>query len=82
MPAFNRLGVPSGARTSVDEWRTFGAPRYRTFQGIGVTAAAVFALAGDGLTIPLLLALGTPAAAATVIGVLPFAVSAAQLLVP
>jgi hypothetical protein len=42
----------------------------------------VFALAGDGVTIPLLLALGTPAAAATVIGVLPFAFSAAQLLVP
>ena len=79
---FNRLGVPAGARTSVDEWRAFGAARYRTFHGIGGTAAAVFALAGDGLTIPLLLALGTPAAAATVIGVLPFAVSAAQLLVP
>ena len=60
----------------------FGEPRYRTFHGIGGTAAAVFALAGDGLTIPLLLALGTPAAAATVIGVLPFAFSAAQLLVP
>jgi hypothetical protein len=82
MPAFNRLGVPSGARTSVDEWRAFGARRYRTFQAIGGTSAAVFALAGDGLTIPLLLALGTPPAAATVIGVLPFAVSAAQLLVP
>ena len=82
MPAFNGHGVPAGARTSIDEWRAFGAPRYRSFQGIGGTAAAVSALAGDGLTIPLLLALGTPAAAATVIGVLPFAVSAAQLLVP
>jgi hypothetical protein len=40
------------------------------------------ALAGDGLTIPLLLALGAPAAVATVIGVLPFTFSAAQLLVP
>ena len=82
MPAFNRFGVPAGARTSVDEWRAFGGPRYRTFHGIGGAGAAVFALAGDGLTIPLLLALGTPAAAATVIGVLPFALSAAQLLVP
>ena len=82
IPAFNRFGVPAGARTSLDEWRVFGEPRYRTFHGIGGTAAAVFALAGDGLTIPLLLALGTPAAAATVIGVLPFAFSAAQLLVP
>ncbi len=77
-----RPRIAGGPRTSIDEWRAFGGPRYRTFQGIGGTAAAVFALAGDGLTIPLLLALGTPAAAATVIGVLPFAFSAAQLLVP
>ena len=66
----------------MNEWRAFGAQRYRTFHGIGGTSAAVFALAGDGLTIPLLLALGTPPAVATVIGVLPFAVSSAQLLVP
>lgn len=40
------------------------------------------ALAGDGLTIPLLLTLGAHPAVATVIGVLPFAFSTAQLLVP
>ena len=40
------------------------------------------ALAGDGLTIPLLLTLGAHPALATVIGVLPFAFSSAQLLVP
>jgi hypothetical protein len=77
-----RFPYPAGARTSVKEWRTFGDRRFRVFQGIGTTAAAVFALAGDGLTIPLLLALGTPAAVATVIGVLPYAFSSAQLLVP
>ena len=82
MRTFDRFGVPAGARTSVDEWRTFGDRRFRTFHGIGATAAAVFALAGDGLTIPLLLALGTPVAAATIIGVLPYAFSSAQLLVP
>lgn len=74
--------MPAGARTSVDEWRAFGDRRYRSFHGIGLTAAGVFALAGDGLTIPLLLALGTPPAVATVIGVLPFAFSSSQLLVP
>ncbi len=74
--------MPAGARTSVDEWRAFGDRRYRSFHGIGLTTAVVFALAGDGLTIPLLLALGTPPALATVIGVLPFAFSSAQLLVP
>ncbi len=81
-PAFDRWGVPAGARSSIDEWRAFGTRRYRVFQGIGASAAAVFALAGDGLTIPLLLALGTPASVATVIGVLPMTFSVAQLLVP
>jgi hypothetical protein len=77
-----RPRLPSGARLAIDEWRAFGHRRFRTYQGIGVGSAAVVALAGDGLTIPLLLALGAPAAVATVIGVLPFAFSAAQLLVP
>jgi len=77
-----RPSLPAGARLAVDEWRSFGDRRYRPYQGIGVGSAAVFALAGDGLTIPLLLALGAPAALATVIGVLPFTFSAAQLLVP
>ena len=75
-------GTRSGVRRSIDEWRAFGHPRYRTFIQIGVTSAVVAALAGDGLTIPLLLALGTHPAVATVIGVLPFAFSAAQLRVP
>jgi len=42
----------------------------------------VTSLAGDGLTIPLLLALGCPPALATVIGALPVAGSMAQLGVP
>ncbi|MEA2536354.1 MAG: hypothetical protein QOF11_588 [Chloroflexota bacterium] len=71
-----------GLRTAIDEWRAFVAPRYRRFLGIGVGQAAVSALAGDGLTIPLLLTLGAHPAVATVIGVLPFAFSSAQLLVP
>jgi hypothetical protein len=69
-------------RTAVREWRAFGASQYRTYQGIGVTGAVTSALAGDGLTIPLLLYLGAHPAVATVIGVLPFACSAAQLAVP
>jgi hypothetical protein len=68
--------------TAVDEWREFLGPRYRRFLGIGIGQAAVSALAGDGLTIPLLLTLGAHPAVATVIGVLPYAFSAAQLLVP
>ncbi len=78
----SRPRLPSGARLALDEWRAFGDQRFRTYQGIGVGSAAVVALAGDGLTIPLLLGLGAPAYLATIIGVLPFTFSAAQLLVP
>ena len=66
----------------IKKWQVFLGGRYRRYLGIGVSSAAVSALAGDGLTIPLLLALGAHPAVATVIGVLPFAFSAAQLLVP
>jgi hypothetical protein len=81
-PTPPRPRLPSGVRLAIDEWRGFADRRYRPYQGIGVGSAAVFALAGDGLTIPLLLALGAPPAVATVIGVLPLTFSAAQLFVP
>jgi hypothetical protein len=71
-----------GMHTALDEWRAFLGKRYRRFLGIGVGQATVSSLAGDGLTIPLLLALGAHPALATLIGVLPFAFSSAQLLVP
>lgn len=71
-----------GLRTGLHEWRAFLGKRHRRYLGIGMGSATVSALAGDGLTIPLLLALGAHPAVATVIGVLPFAFSAAQLLVP
>lgn len=70
---------PSNA---IGEWRTFAGARYRPFQGVGLGAAAVFALAGDSLTIPLLLVWGAHPALATLIGLLPAAGSSAQLLVP
>lgn len=60
----------------------FAGPRYRPFQGVGLGSAAVFALAGDSLTIPLLLVWGAHPALATLIGLLPTAGSAGQLLVP
>jgi len=77
-----QTGIRGALSTTGREWRGFFARRYRTFQGIGVSAAMASALAGDGLTIPLLLALGTHPALATIIGVLPFTFSAAQLAVP
>jgi len=75
-------GPGSGLPTAIREWRVFLGQRYRPFQGIGGSGAVVAALAGDGLTIPLLLALGASPAVATMIGVLPFAFSSAQLGVP
>ncbi len=74
-------GTNSTAR-AIRDWRLFLSRRYRRFQGIGGSGAVVAALAGDGLTVPLLLALGASPAVATVIGVLPFAFSSAQLGVP
>ena len=71
-----------GLRTAAREWRVFLGNRYRRYLGIGIGQATVSALAGDGLTIPLLLGLGAHPAVATLIGVLPFAFSSAQLLVP
>ncbi|MHB8460051.1 MAG: hypothetical protein ACYDAK_01225 [Candidatus Limnocylindrales bacterium] len=69
-------------RRTTREWRAFGHPRYATFLRIGLSSAVVAALVSDGLTIPLLLALGAHPAVATIIGVLPVACSAAQLRVP
>ena len=75
--------VPSLTRSSatLDDWRTF-ARRYRKYATVGVTQAMTTSLAGDGLTIPLLLGLGCPPALATVIGALPVAGTIAQLAVP
>jgi hypothetical protein len=77
------LLVTSAPRSpaALADWRLF-AGRYRKFAAVGVSQAAVTSLAGDGLTIPLLLALGTPAAAATAIGALPVLGAMAQLGVP
>ncbi len=77
------LLVSSSLRTpaALADWRLF-AGRFRKFAAVGVSQAVVTSLAGDSLTIPLLLALGTPAAAATAIGALPVAGSIAQLGVP
>lgn len=79
------LGLPVSptfrSSAALADWRIF-AGRFRKFAAVGVSQAVVTSLAGDGLTIPLLLALGTPAAAATAIGALPVAGSIAQLGVP
>lgn len=77
----NAVTTISRSSSAVADWRLF-AGRFRRFAAVGVSQAVVTSLAGDSLTIPLLLALGTPAAAATLIGALPVAGSMAQLGVP
>ena len=67
---------------ALGEWHRFAGPGYRPFHALSLSSAVVFALAGDALTIPLLLAWGAHPALATVIGILPTAGSAAQLAVP
>ena len=75
-------GLRTGFRSTLAGWRAFGAPRYATYRGIGTSAALAGSLAGDAITTPLLLVLGTHPAIVMVIGVLPFTLSSAQLLVP
>ena len=77
-----REQLTNETRRTTREWRAFGQRRHATFLRIGLSAAVVSALVSDGLTIPLLLALGTHPAIATIIGVLPVAGSAAQLRIP
>ncbi|MHB8399925.1 MAG: hypothetical protein ACYDCI_13505 [Candidatus Limnocylindrales bacterium] len=77
-----RAQLTNETRRTTREWRAFGQRRHATFLRIGLSAAVVSALVSDGLTIPLLLALGTHPAIATIIGVLPVAGSAAQLRIP
>ena len=77
-----RAQLTNETRRTTREWRAFGQRRHATFLRIGLSAAVVTALVSDGLTIPLLLALGTHPAIATIIGVLPVAGSAAQLRIP
>ncbi len=70
------------ARSALAEWRAFASSRYRAFHVIGAAQGIVTNVAGTALAIPLVLALGTPPAVATIIGILPLAGGMAQLGIP
>ena len=67
---------------AVADWRAFGASGYRPFRVLAVAQGFLGSLTGPAMTIPLLLALGAHPALATVLAVLPAALTMAQRWLP
>ena len=68
--------------TSLSDWRSFAARRYRPFRLLAVAQGFIGSLTGPAITIPLLLALGAHPALATAIAVLPAAGTMVQRWLP
>jgi MFS family permease len=67
---------------AVADWRAFAARDYRPFRVLAVAQGFLGSLTGPAITIPLLLALGAHPALATVLAVLPAALTMAQRWLP
>jgi MFS family permease len=67
---------------TVADWRAFAARSYRPFRVLAVAQGFLGSLTGPAITIPLLLALGAHPALATVLAVLPAALTMAQRWLP
>lgn len=67
---------------TVADWRAFAARPYRPFRVLAIAQGFLGALTGPAITIPLLLALGAHPALATVLAVLPAALTMAQRWLP
>lgn len=67
---------------AVADWRAFAARPYRPFHVLAVAQGFIGALNGPAILIPLLLALGAPPAVATVVAVLPAALTMVQRWLP
>lgn len=70
------------AVTTIDDWRRFGAPRFRTYQALALTQGVVGVLASFDVVIPFALAIGCPPFIAILLGVLPLAGGMGQLIMP
>jgi hypothetical protein len=70
------------AVTTVQDWRRFGAPRFRVYHALALTQGVVSVLAGFDVVIPFALAIGCPPFVALLLGVLPLAGGMGQLVVP
>lgn len=70
------------AVTTIDDWRRFAAPRFRTYQSLALTQGVVGVLASFDVVIPFALAIGCPPFIAVLLGVLPLAGGMGQLVMP
>jgi hypothetical protein len=70
------------AQPTIEDWRQFGAPRFRTYHALALTQGVVGVLAGFDVVIPFALAIGAPPFVAVLLGVLPLAGGMGQLIVP
>jgi len=70
------------AVTTIEDWRNFGAPRFRAYHALAVTQGVVSVLASFDVVIPFALAIGAPPFVAVLLGVLPLAGGMGQLIVP
>lgn len=67
---------------TVADWRAFGARPYRPFHALAVAQGFIGSLNGPAIMIPLYLALGAHPALATVLAILPGALTMAQRWLP
>jgi MFS family permease len=70
------------AVSTIEDWRRFGAPRFRVYHSLALAQGVVGVLAGFDVVIPFALAIGCPPFVAVLLGVLPLAGGMAQLVVP
>jgi hypothetical protein len=70
------------AVTTIEDWRSFSAPRFRTYHALALTQGIVSVLASFDVVIPFALAIGCPPFVAVLLGVLPLAGGMGQLIVP
>ena len=70
------------AVTTIEDWRQFGAPRFRVYHALAVTQGIVGVLASFDVVIPFALAIGCPPFVAVLLGVLPLAGGMGQLVMP
>jgi hypothetical protein len=68
--------------SAVADWRSFASRAYRPFRVLAIAQGFLGSLTGPAITIPLLLALGAHPALATVLAVLPAALTMAQRWLP
>ena len=61
------------AVTTIEDWRRFGAPRFRVYHALALTQGVVSVLVGFDVIIPFALAIGCPPFVALLLGVLPLA---------